>query len=487
MARGYVNLCYIMAVLLASSFQFSLLLQTSNLYPSEVMNTAATTRTPNSNDISHSIGASKKNINDNNSTNEKNAPYAYAFVIGGCDPQRPSYRNYIYDIIISSYVLRERGSKADVVAFFQMSFHSKATALPKEDIRLLDAMQVKIKYIPKSRDESFYRVMLDKFRILGMTEYRRVIFLDGDVVPLVNLDYLFELSDPAHTSTPTILMENLVVAGSQEPANGGFFMLAPHAGALQQINRIIQTREEHARSNKESVPNETRQQKADKHFDAVQGWGHVIDPSTGDAGWVTNDDDISGTNWTFWAAFADQGLLYHYTKYVRKSVTIVLADRVQNWGTTTEVGTDGNGTAADGNGTVVRLLETLKFPFQNYAQPSRILNQKCERWTAGKGCPSPYSDYFHFTSKSKPWFNGPPSDLSHKTKTASSEHFWWYILIFLNRQLDMGIEDQLRNWKTGNHHRPLLGMHPAKWQAVKARTNLEETADTSEAIQVTRR
>jgi alpha-N-acetylglucosamine transferase len=93
-----------------------------------------------------------------------------------------------------------------------MSFHSKTTTLPAEDIRLLAAMQVKVKYIPKSRDENFYRVMLDKFRILALNEYRRVLFLDGDVVPLVNLNYLFELSDPTHTTTPTVLMENLVVA-----------------------------------------------------------------------------------------------------------------------------------------------------------------------------------------------------------------------------------------------------------------------------------
>jgi alpha-N-acetylglucosamine transferase len=70
--------------------------------------------------------------------------------------------------------------------------------------------------------------MLDKFRILGMTEYRRVLFLDGDVVPLVNLDYLFELSDPAHTTTPTILMENLVVAGLRTHE---WWILYAHTGA----------------------------------------------------------------------------------------------------------------------------------------------------------------------------------------------------------------------------------------------------------------
>jgi alpha-N-acetylglucosamine transferase len=57
-----------------------------------------------------------------------------------------------------------------------------------------------------------------KFRILAFTEYRRVLVFDGDVILLGNLDYryLFELSDPADTTTPTVLMlmEKVVVAGS---------------------------------------------------------------------------------------------------------------------------------------------------------------------------------------------------------------------------------------------------------------------------------
>jgi hypothetical protein len=86
---------------------------------------------------------------------------------------------------------------------------------------------------------------------------------------------------------------------------------------LQQVNRIVQTREEHARNNSNNNNNhqkslhvETRQQKVDKHFDPVQGWGHAINSLAGDTGWVTNGNK-AGTNWTFWAAFADQGLLYH--------------------------------------------------------------------------------------------------------------------------------------------------------------------------------
>jgi hypothetical protein len=80
------------------------------------------------------------------------ARYAYAFVIGGCNPDEefPTYRYFIYNILVSARVLREAGSQADVVAFFQISYKSTYDRLASEDVRLLEAMNVRIEYIPKS-------------------------------------------------------------------------------------------------------------------------------------------------------------------------------------------------------------------------------------------------------------------------------------------------------------------------------------------------
>jgi hypothetical protein len=85
--------------------------------------------------------------------------YAYAFVLGGCNPDEdfPAYRSFIYNILVSTRVLREAGSQADVIAFFQISYKSTYDRLPSEDVRLLEAMNVRIEYIPKSPQESFYR------------------------------------------------------------------------------------------------------------------------------------------------------------------------------------------------------------------------------------------------------------------------------------------------------------------------------------------
>jgi hypothetical protein len=228
-------------------------------------------------------------------SNGVDSPYAYAFVVGGCSPEKPAYKNYIYNILIATRILRSKGSKADVFVFFQMSYNSVNDTLPEEDVRVLEAMNIKFRYIPKSKIENFFKTMLDKFRILGLTEYRRVLFLDGDVMPTGNLDYLFELSD----GPDAILKPNLIITGRVEPANGGFFMLAPGEGELQEMNEIIHQREVKA------------QTRGYPYFDPVEGWGHEIQPPD-----KWNLMSGSGTTWTFWAAFADQGLLYHWVRTV---------------------------------------------------------------------------------------------------------------------------------------------------------------------------
>jgi len=108
------------------------------------------------------------------------AKYAYAYLIGGCKPEAPSYRYYFYDILINTHLQRLEGSTADVVVFVQMKFDSAHDRITEEDQHLFNAMNITVEYIPKAKDESFYRLMHDKFLILRMTQYKRVMFLDGD-------------------------------------------------------------------------------------------------------------------------------------------------------------------------------------------------------------------------------------------------------------------------------------------------------------------
>lgn len=298
----------------------------------------------------------------------------------------------------------------------QMSNKSPATELPEHEQRVLHGLGVKIHYIQKAEYESFYDTVLHKFNILELTQYRRVLLLDGDVVPIGNLDYLFELSDGENA----ILKENVVVTGPWEPSNGGFFMLEPGEGRRELVDEVIRNREAHA----------DRENGMDGHmFNVVLGWGHKIDPPDE---WVARQ--ARGRNWTFHFAFSDQGLLYYYTKYLQKSVSIIHFENVENW-------------AADSSG-VVHKEASFEKPFLNYSQPVLHDSGACRKFMC---------DFVHFSGTAKPWMSksGPQKSLTEETKLASANNLWWWTLIDVNAEFSMGLN--FTHWVTPG--RPPLGLY----------------------------
>ena len=320
--------------------------------------------------------------------------FAYASVLGGVDPSHPSYRGFLYNMLVAAKILRTSGSTADMVVFFQLSHTADLEELPREDVRLLEALRVIIAYIPKSQHQGFYEITLEKFRILDLVQYDRVLFMDADVMPLGNLDYLFEMS--ASASSP--IQENLVVAGTQEPSTAGFFLLTPGRDKLNRLHQVVSKRERDARD----LPF--------PKFDVVQGWGHVIQPPDR---WETRASTRSGNNWTFYSADADQGLLYEWVKYVEQKVSIVIGTTVQNW-------------SPGKNGYPV-LKEILEKPFLK-------VSWRLNAWARG---PPPYRHFYHFTGRSKPWEANMPENLSAANHKKSPERFWFYQLLELNRELAM--------------------------------------------------
>lgn len=276
--------------------------------------------------------------------------FAYASLIGGVDPSSPSYRGFFYNILVAAKLLRMFGSTSDFVVFFQLSHQTSLKELPVRDASILRSMHVIVKYIPKSRHQSFYEITLEKFRILQLTQYKRVLFMDADIMPLASLDYLFKCS----TGVNATMLENLVVAGTQEPSTAGFFLLAPKQRAMEELHQIISTREFKAKD----LPF--------PKFDIGEGWGHAIVPPDR---WETTVETRHGNNWTFYSADADQGLLYEYTKYVQQRVSIIIGNSVQNW--------------IPGNNGFPRLDKVLQNSFQNTSK--RIRN-----WAVG---PPPYRHF----------------------------------------------------------------------------------------------
>jgi hypothetical protein len=298
------------------------------------------------------------------SSSEKTAKplrkWAYAFLMGGCSENMPDYRGFLYNIVVAAQRLKELGSKADVVVMVQMSTYGNETSLPDNEQEFLNAMGVRIHYIPKMAGpvhEVFYSLVKEKFRILDLTEYSRVLFMDSDVMPVCNMDYLFELSEP-EIGEP-MLKENVVLAWRKEAANAGFFMLRPDKDDYTLIEQVIRTKEEKALT----MPF--------PHWDPVEGWGHKIEAPD----FWRSQDGLTGTNWTWHAVFADQGLLYHWTKYVKQSVSLIIHDEIENWG------------SRDGNA-----------HFETVIKDRALNNYSCPTADTLEGNrPSPYRDFVHFT------------------------------------------------------------------------------------------
>jgi alpha-N-acetylglucosamine transferase len=111
-------------------------------------------------------------------------------------------------------VLKRLGSQADVVALFQMSQTATESRLPIDGLQLLESQNVIIYFITPqwTGRETFYRTQLDKFRILGLQQYEKVLFLDGDIMPLCNLDPFLSWRQ---------FQENVVIEGPKESLQRG--------------------------------------------------------------------------------------------------------------------------------------------------------------------------------------------------------------------------------------------------------------------------
>ena len=195
----------------------------------------------------------------------KKHKFAYAFLIAGIDPSSPelNYRGYIYSVAVSAYLFKViYKSNNDIIVMIRMHANTNHTELPQFDADILHKSGIIVKYLPKPEIDNFHTAMMDKFRILDFDEYSRVMYLDADVIPLNNLDYIFDLSvmpfheynisgikeleglsDELKSYKYPIFQENLGLGYNNEPTNGGLFMMKPNKTDYQALLRIVERRE----------------------------------------------------------------------------------------------------------------------------------------------------------------------------------------------------------------------------------------------------
>jgi hypothetical protein len=330
--------------------------------------------------------------------------YAYAFLVSGCDPASPVYRNMLAGVYVAVYLLRKYGSTQDAIVYFMMADSSEHRTLPVEELNVLYALNATPRQIPTSSNQTFHRVMLQKFRIFGLSQYRRVMFFDADAIPLLNPDYLFEISD-ARVHDPPTLKENLVFTDYGAPANGGTFMLKPGDEDMSLVNDLIKEAQ--------TVRNQG--------VEGNEPWRRVV-PDPWDA------FDKRGASYDFHGVSGDQGLLWWWVRHYKRTFSYVLKDgSIQNY---VPDGKEG-----------VRVERRIARPFlpDREVWPTEVSVWGTNQSLSAGSMPhdgqlGAYANFFHYWRDGKPWIRDGCSSVWNKLKappnaagiahTERAKRFW---------------------------------------------------------------
>jgi hypothetical protein len=227
--------------------------------------------------------------------------FAYFSVMAGIDPfvSRPlshswSYLGYMLHFAAARYILDSAGSRMDFVVLVRLSKKVEHNRLPDSQANYFAKLGIRLEYLSPAPNDDWKSFIMEKFQILRYHHYRRILFLDADLLPLCNLDHYFDLAERG------IFAPNMIFAFNSEPSNAGFFLVSPEPSDWQVYQQIG------------PFQNETF------------GFGKPLEnPAEGLR--------ENYTTWSWHCVKEDQGMLYHWVRNIKKNVTMVNLNRVQNW------------------------------------------------------------------------------------------------------------------------------------------------------------
>lgn len=245
--------------------------------------------------------------------------HAYVTLMHGIDDTY-SYRGFLYNCFIVKKALMEQGSQADFIVLIGFTYGEdpkvdKITKdlalmqkygiilylLPRLDStregvfmqkQIIPSANTTLRSTPSSQNKAnasvrakasglkkipFLEMALLKILPWSFTQYEKVQFFDGDVLPHKNMDCLFGLSI------------NTFNTGNASPLNSGWYLAVPNSTDFLSLRRHAVTR-----------------LKA-KKWDEKKGWGTAIPADLRFRG-----GKRAVTKWAFNGASLDQGLLTHY-------------------------------------------------------------------------------------------------------------------------------------------------------------------------------
>ena len=223
---------------------------------------------------------------------KQNSKYAYVTLISGIDKSF-KYRGFLYNALIMKKSLADAGSLADFIAL--IGFSDADTAPFEQDMNLLRQKGIITYMLPRlvhdSHKLSFAEMALLKITPWSFTQYRKVQFFDGDVMPTRNMDCFF------------LLPSNTFTIGAVSPLNSGWYLAIPDTNAYDYMLAKAKWRLE-------------------RDWDKTTGWAEA-DPKL-PAGLTVRGGSPCAAQWDFNGADMDQGLLTHY--YVLNNGNVMLID-----------------------------------------------------------------------------------------------------------------------------------------------------------------
>nr|XP_043618230.1 UDP-glucuronate:xylan alpha-glucuronosyltransferase 1-like [Erigeron canadensis] len=174
--------------------------------------------------------------------------------IGSCElalPFRPQGEDYIGDVLREAYVtilhsadmyvcgaiavaqsIRMVGSTRDLVILVDdtiSDYHKLGLALAGWKIRTIQRIRN-----PKAENGTYNEYNYSKFRLWQLTDYKKIIFIDADLLILRNIDFLFQMPEISATGNNGTLFNSGVMV--IEPSNCTFELLMDHINDITSYN-----------------------------------------------------------------------------------------------------------------------------------------------------------------------------------------------------------------------------------------------------------
>lgn len=231
---------------------------------------------------------------------EASSPNAYVTLMHGID-ESFRYRGFLYNVIVMKKLLIDKfKSSADFVLMIGFTFNeARAVAHPdiQADLDMLISHGIKVlrlsRLVPGDGEKvGFAEMALLKITPWTLTQYRRLQYLDGDVMPSESLDSYFTMKIGLFGSKTAVEELNSFSSGAASPVNSGWFLCSPSVEVYRDLRQLAVNR-------------------LTSSWDRAVGWGTPIDTYSPVLMRPWERHSVV-KEWEFNGASLDQGLFLYY-------------------------------------------------------------------------------------------------------------------------------------------------------------------------------